>query len=111
MDGVVLTPLEKIHHPKGEILKAIKKSDPSFSEFGEVYFSLIKKREIKGWKKHKKMISNLIVINGEIEIVFHNENTKEFLNIKISQNNYQRITVKPGLWMAFRGIKENNILS
>ena len=57
MDGVILTPLEKIHHPKGEILKAIKKSDSSFSEFGEVYFSLIKKREIKGWKKHKQMIS------------------------------------------------------
>ncbi len=110
MDGVILTTLEKIHHPKGEILKAIKKSDSVFSEFGEAYFSLIKQGEIKGWKKHKKMISNLIVINGEIEIVFHNENTKEFLNIIISQNNYQRLTVNAGLWMAFRGIKTNNIL-
>ena len=110
MDGIILTPLKKIYHPKGEILKAITKSDPVFSEFGEAYFSVINQGDIKGWKKHTKMISNLIVVIGEIEFVFHNEITKEFFNIKISQNNYKRLTIKPGLLMAFRGIKENNIL-
>ena len=110
MDGIILTSLKKIYHPKGEILKAITKSDSVFSEFGEAYFSVINQGEIKGWKKHTKMISNLIVITGEIEFVFHNEITKEFFNIKISQNNYKRLTIKPGLLMAFRGIKKNNIL-
>ena len=56
------------------------------------------------------MISNLVVITGEVEFVFYNENSKEFLNIKLSQKKYKRITVKPGLWMAFRGIEKNNIL-
>ena len=110
MDGIIITPLKKIYHPKGEILKAITKSDSVFSEFGEAYFSVINQGDIKGWKKHTKMISNLIVVIGEIEFVFHNEITKEFFNIKISQNNYKRLTIKPGLLMAFRGIKENNIL-
>ena len=110
MDGIILTPLKKIYHPKGEILKAMTKSDSVFSEFGEAYFSIINQGNIKGWKKHKKMISNLIVVVGEIEFVFHNEITKEFFNIKISQNNYQRLTIKPGLLMAFRGIEKNNIL-
>ena len=110
MDGIILTPLKKIYHPKGEILKAITKSDSVFSEFGEAYFSVINQGDIKGWKKHTKMISNLIVVIGEIEFVFHNEITKEFFNTKISQNNYKRLTIKPGLLMAFRGIKKNNIL-
>ena len=61
-------------------------------------------------QKHKKMTSNLIVVSGEIELVFHNENTKEFLNVKMSQNNYQRLTVSPGLWLAFKGIETRNIL-
>ena len=107
MDGIILTKLKKIYHPKGEILKAITKSDSVFSEFGEAYFSVINQGDIKGWKKHTKMISNLIVITGEIEFVFHNEITKEFFSIKISQNNYKRLTIKPGLLMAFRGIKKN----
>ena len=110
MDGIILTTLKKINHPKGDILKGITKSDSEFSEFGEAYFSVINQGAIKGWKKHTKMISNLIVVIGEIEFVFHNEITKEFFNTKISQNNYKRLTIKPGLLMAFRGIKENNIL-
>ena len=110
MDGIILTPLKKIYHPKGDILKGITKSDSEFNEFGEAYFSVINQGDIKGWKKHTKMISNLIVVVGEIEFVFHNENTKEFFNIKMSQNNYKRLTVKAGLWMAFRGIEKHNIL-
>jgi dTDP-4-dehydrorhamnose 3,5-epimerase len=110
MDGIILTPLNKIYHPKGEILKAIKKSDTTFNEFGEAYFSTINKGDIKGWKKHTKMILNLVVVIGEIEFVIYDDNKKEFFNIKISQNNFKRLTVNPGLWMAFRGIGSQNIL-
>ena len=56
MDGVILTPLKKIDHPKGDIYHAMKKSDHGYNGFGEVYFSTINKDDIKGWKKHLKMI-------------------------------------------------------
>ena len=110
MDGVIVSPLKKIYHPKGDILHALKKSDAGFNGFGEVYFSNINKGDIKGWKKHTKMILNLVVPIGEIEFVIYNEHKKEFFNIKISQNNYQRITVNAGLWVAFQGIANQNIL-
>lgn len=110
MDGVILRPLKQIYHPKGDIFHAMKKSDDGFDGFGEAYFSTINKGDIKGWKKHTKMTLNLIVPVGEIEFVVYNEETKEFFSVKLSQNNYQRLTVKPGLWMAFRGCGEYNIL-
>jgi dTDP-4-dehydrorhamnose 3,5-epimerase len=110
MDGVILRPLKQIYHPKGDIFHAMKKSDDGFNGFGEAYFSTINKGDIKGWKKHTKMTLNLIVPVGEIEFVVYNEETKEFFSVKLSQNNYQRLTVKPGLWMAFRGCGEYNIL-
>lgn len=110
MDGVIVTPLKKIYHPKGNILHAIKKSDNVFEGFGEAYFSIISQGDIKGWKKHKKMTLNLVVPIGEIEFLIYDEKTKKFFNIIISQNNYQRLTVKAGLWMAFRGIGNYNIL-
>ena len=109
MDGVIISPLKKIHHPKGDIFHAIKKSDVGFFGFGEAYFSTVNQGDIKGWKKHKEMILNLVVPVGEIEFVVYNENTKIFFNTKISQNNYQRLTVKAGLWVAFKGIGEYNI--
>lgn len=110
MDGVILTPLKQIKHPKGDIFHAMKKSDYGFDGFGEAYFSTINKGDIKGWKKHTKMTLNLIVSIGEIEVVVYDENTKEFFSLKLSHNNYQRLTVKPGLWMVFRGLREYNML-
>ena len=110
MDGITLTSLNKIYHPKGEILKVIKKSDTTFNEFGEAYFSTINQGDIKGWKKHTEMILNLVVVIGEIEIVVYNETLREFFNVRISKNNYQRLTVKAGLWVAFRGMGSHNIL-
>ena len=110
MDGVILTPLKQIHHPKGDIFHAMKKSDVGYSGFGEAYFSTINKNDIKGWKKHTRMILNLVVPFGEIEFVIYDEKRDEFFNVKLSQKNYQRLTVKPNLWMAFRGVGEYNML-
>jgi dTDP-4-dehydrorhamnose 3,5-epimerase len=110
MDGVILRPLKQIYHPKGDIFHAMKKSDDGFDGFGEAYFSTINKGDIKGWKKHTQMTLNLVVPVGEIEFVVYDENSKEFFSVKLSPNNYQRLTIKPGLWMAFRGIGEYNML-
>ncbi len=110
MDGIILTPLKQIFNPKGDIFHAMKKSDDGFDGFGEAYFSTIHKGDIKGWKKHTQMTLNLVVPVGEIEFVLYDDGRKEFFSIILSQNNYKRLTVKPNLWMGFRGIGEYNIL-
>lgn len=110
MDGVILTPLKQIHHPKGDIFHAMKKSDNGFDGFGEAYFSTINQGVIKGWKKHTQMTLNLVVPLGKIEFVLYNEKLKEFLSVELSPEKYRRLTVKPNLWMAFRGVGEYNIL-
>ncbi|MFW2612234.1 dTDP-4-dehydrorhamnose 3,5-epimerase [Aliarcobacter butzleri] len=110
MDGIILTPLKQIHHPKGDIFHAMKKSDYGFDGFGEAYFSTIHKDDIKGWKKHTQMTLNLVVSAGEIEFAVYDEKVKEFFTAKLSHDNYQRLTIKAGLWVAFRGIREYNML-
>lgn len=110
MDGVILTPLRQIDHPKGDILHGMKKTDEGFSGFGEAYFSTIHKDDIKGWKKHKEMVLNLVVVSGAIEFVVYNEKNKDFFAVTLSHENYQRLTVFPRMWVAFRGIKKNSML-
>ncbi len=107
---LLLTPLKQIFHPKGDIFHAMKKSDDGFEGFGEAYFSTIHKEDIKGWKKHTQMTLNLVVIVGEIEFVVYDEKSEAFFSVKLSSSNYQRLTVKPNLWVAFRGVEERNIL-
>ena len=111
--GLILTPLKQIHHPKGDILHGLKKSDAEYSSFGEAYFSTINNGEIKGWNKHKMMTLNLIVPFGEVTFVIYDDIEESgskgfFFKVTLSQTNYQRLTVPPGLWLAFKG-KSNDI--
>jgi len=108
MDGVTLTPLKQITHPKGDIFHAMKASDDGFFGFGEAYFSTVNQGEVKGWKKHTEMTLNLVVVTGEIEFVVYDDN--RFYSVKLSKNNYQRLTVEPGLWLAFKGVSAENML-
>jgi len=108
MDGITLTSLKQITHPKGDIYHAMKASDDGFSGFGEAYFSTVNKNDIKGWKKHTEMTLNLVVVIGEVEFVVYDGD--DFFNVKLSKKNYQRLTVKPNLWLAFRGLDDENIL-
>lgn len=109
IDGVILTPLKQIYNPKGDIFHAMKCDDDGFSGFGEAYFSTIHKDVIKGWKKHTQMVLNLVVPQGEIEFIVYDDRQNsttygEFFAVKLSHNNYQRLTVPNGVFMAFRGI-------
>ena len=108
MDGIILTPLKKIYHPKGEILKAITKSDTVFSEFGEAYFSVINQGDIKGWKKHTKNSSLLKTIFGEVQFTFYYKDN--FYHINIKQTDNIIIQIPPNVWFSFKGISKKNLL-
>ena len=91
-----------------KLFHGLKKSDAEYSSFGEAYFSTINKGEIKGWNKHKMMILNLIVPFGEVTFVIYDKRESsrskgKFFKVTLSQANYQRLTVPPGLWLAFKG--------
>ena len=106
MDGVTLTPLKQIFNPKGDILHAMKKSDEGFCGFGEAYFSTVAHNMIKGWKRHREMTLNLVVPVGSIEFVCFDG--RNFKSVTLSSENYQRLTVLPGIWMAFRGVADKH---
>ena len=110
MDGVILTPLKKVYNQKGDIFHAMKKNDNGFDGFGEAYFSTINKDSVKGWKKHTQMTLNIVVPVGAIKFAVYNEDNGEFFSVVLSQENYQRLTIKSGYWLAFKGVGENNIL-
>lgn len=107
---LLITPLKIIKNDKGNILHALKNNSKGYEGFGEAYFSQINKHEIKGWKKHNFATLNLIVPIGKIRFVFYESNHK-FFEITLDKiDNYSRITVPPGLWFAFEGIYDENLL-
>lgn len=108
--GVALHPLKHISVPKGDIYHALKSTDEGYTGFGEAYFSQIESGEVKGWKRHNRMTLNIIVPVGKIRFVIFDdrEGSKtfgQFQEVTLSpEDNYQRLTLAPGLWMAFQGM-------
>lgn len=112
INGVILTPLKIIEHPKGNIFHGMKNVDPGYVDFGEAYFSTITKGEIKAWKKHFRMTLNLIVPVGKVKFVLfddreHSPSENTFGEIILSTENYYRLTIPPNVWMGFQGIGDN----
>ena len=113
IENIIVTKLDQIEVDGGNVMHAMKSTDPGFINFGEAYFSKIGYNKIKAWKRHKKMTLNLVVPYGKIEFVFI-ENIKEhphrILTITLGQDNYQRITVPPYIWMGFKGLDKDSFL-
>ena len=80
------------------------------NNFGEVYFSSVKYNIIRAWKLHTKMTLNLIVPVGMVKFVFYFENTNKFLEYKIGEENYYRLTVAPKIWFGFQGLNKTQNL-
>lgn len=118
LDGVLITPVRIIPNESGDILHGLKATDESFISFGEAYFSIIHAGKKKGWKKHTRMTLNIVVPVGEIGFVLYDGRANSpteglYYEIVLSRKNYMRLTVPPGIWMAFygKGEDENMLLN
>ena len=116
ISGLELTPLKIISNANGDIYHGLKSSEYSFKSFGEAYFSQVFFDSIKGWKKHTKMVLNLLVPVGAIKFIIYDDRKNSetyghFFDVTLSKENYQRLTVPEDVWMAFQGVgKEQNLL-
>ena len=88
---VLLTRLNIIRTPGGDVLHAMKNNSPGFDNFGEAYFSEIQPNVIKGWKRHRNMTLNLVVPIGKVQFVLFDDRKSDniqFQKIIISRENY-----------------------
>ncbi|MEF1337767.1 dTDP-4-dehydrorhamnose 3,5-epimerase [Vibrio rotiferianus] len=109
-DFVSLVELKKIANDKGDIYRALKSSENCYHGFGEGYFTNIHSGEIKGWKKHNRMVLNLIVPVGRVRFYIHYEQTGETQCYEIGLESYSRLTIQPGVWVAFEGLSSETSL-
>ena len=108
--GVMLTPLRIVEGESGRVLHALRSDKPGFAGFGEAYFSTVAHGALKGWKKHREMVLNLVVPMGSIRFYLFDERGLGdnggvcWSKVDLGVENYQRLTVPAGVWVAFRGL-------
>ena len=70
---LLITPLDIIETPGGNVMHAMKNDSPGYFGFGEAYFSEIEYKMIKAWKRHREMTLNLVVPHGEVRFILHDD--------------------------------------
>ena len=73
MHGVLIKPLGQIIDEHGKTMHMLRKDDPYFEEFGEIYFYVINPGIVQGWHIHCKMTLNYVVLEGNIKLVLYDE--------------------------------------
>ncbi len=111
IEGVQVVPLKRIPDERGTIFHMLKRTDPHFSEFGEIYFSTVYPGVVKGWHKHQEMGLNYACIFGRIKLVLFDdrENSKtrsQLMEIFLGPDNYSLVMIPPLVWNGFKGMGE-----
>lgn len=111
IEGVYFYPLSPIETTGGKVMHAIKGFDIHLPFFGECYFSTARPQDPKAWKKHMRLRCNLFVPVGAVKFVFYDDRKESpdfglIKEITVSENNYGRLVIHPGIWFGFSGISE-----
>ncbi|HLQ32139.1 MAG TPA: dTDP-4-dehydrorhamnose 3,5-epimerase family protein [Chloroflexota bacterium] len=111
IEGAQVVPLERIPDERGTIMHMLKRTDPHFKEFGEIYFSTIYNGVVKGWHKHREMTLNYACVFGRIKLVLYDEregsaSAGQCQEIFLGPDHYSLAVVPPGVWSGFKGMSE-----
>src|SRR5207253_2546182 len=106
IDGVFVRPLKRLADERGEVRHMLRRDEPSFKGFGEIYFSVVNPGFVKGWHLHKKMTLNYAVVAGAVHMCLYDarEMSKtrgELQELTLGLDNYSLVTVPPGVWNGF----------
>lgn len=107
--GASVRPLRQIIDDRGKVMHMLRRDDPHFVEFGEIYFSVVHPNVIKGWHLHTRMTINYAVIQGLIKLVAYDPRPEsptrgEIMELYIGPEDYNLVTIPPGVWNGFQGI-------
>jgi dTDP-4-dehydrorhamnose 3,5-epimerase len=109
IDGVQVIPLRRIPDERGTVFHMLRRTDPHFKEFGEIYFSSVYPGVVKGWHRHREMTLNYACIEGQIKLVLYDEREGSatrgnVLEVFLGQDNYALVIIPPDVWNGFKGM-------
>ncbi len=113
--GVEIIPLRQIPDDKGMVMHMMRADSPYFTKFGEVYFSVVKFKKIKAWKRHKLMTQNFAVPVGLINVVLFDDRADSptrgaVQEVRLGQSEFSLLKIPPMIWYGFTGLTEQESL-
>ena len=107
--GVQVKPLTVIPDERGRLFEMLRRDEPMFRTFGQVYCTAVAFGAVKGWHYHKKQYDHFVCVAGMIKLVIYDgrprSSTRGLVNeLFIGVHRPQLVQIAPGLHHGFKGI-------
>ncbi len=109
--GAHLKPLKVIPDDRGRLFEVLRRDEPLFKTFGQVYCTSVYAGVVKGWHYHKKQVDNFVCVSGMIKLVLYDGRrgspTKGLINeFFIGTHNQALVQIPSGVHHGFKGLSE-----
>jgi dTDP-4-dehydrorhamnose 3,5-epimerase len=109
IEGVKVVPLRQIPDERGTVMHMLKRTDPHFIQFGEIYFTTVHPGVVKGWHKHQRMTLNYACVYGRIKLVLYDDREGsatrgDVMELFLGPDDYQLVQIPTNVWNSFKGI-------
>lgn len=111
IQGVQTKPLQVIPDERGRLFEMLRRDEPLFKKFGQVYCTSVNFGVVKGWHYHKKQIDHFVCVNGMIKLVAYDgrpgSSTKGLINeFFIGTHNLMLVRIPALVYHGFKGLTE-----
>jgi len=110
--GVIVRPLKVIPDERGRLMEIVRRDDPFFSGFGQVYLTTIYPGVVKAWHYHKIQTDCFTCVKGMIKVALFDDRedspTRGSLNqIYVGDYNPSLIAIPPRVYHGWKCISEH----
>ena len=109
IDGVRTKALRVIPDERGRLFEILRRDDPLFRRFGQVYCTTVYPDVVKGWHYHKRQVDNFVCVSGMIKLVAYDgrpgSRTRGAVNeFVIGAHNPLLVQIPPHVLHGFKGL-------
>ena len=109
--GVHVKPLRVIPDERGRLFEMLRRDDPIFVKFGQIYCTTVHEGVVKAWHLHKRQIDHFVCVGGMIKLVLYDSRkaspTRGTLNeFFIGVHQPLLVQVPAGVYHGFKGLSD-----
>lgn len=109
IDGVVTKVLKVIPDERGFLMEILRKDDPFFQQFGQVYLTVVNPGVVKGWHYHRLQTDHFCVVKGMAKVVLYDSRegspTKGEVNeFFLGEQNRTLLVIPAGVLHGMKGV-------
>ena len=109
--GLRTKALRVIPDERGRLFEMLRRDEPLFLTFGQVYCTTVEAGVVKGWHYHKKQIDNFVCVSGMIKLVAYDSRSRSSTNGLVNEffigtHNPMLVQIPAGVHHGFKGLTD-----